>query len=600
MIGENLSRTRLTTLAAACLLTVALPAGTAMAQKVKTPAATTETAAPAPAEFTVEIPTIDAVDANVDEDTLRDIFSGNVLDNADALAGLSATSITIPEITVSYSAGEGETATAGAFTLTDIELTDVTDGIAASIAMGSAGFDSGEEGTATFGVMSASQFDIGGVLRLYGLVDTTGASTELATIYQDFTFEGGSLNTPQGDCTIGSMEAAEFKARPLNYSFADIMTLTQSMEAEGENPSPENIGQLLRVYADIFTAFESAPVTFGGFDCDVVDMEGNAVAMSVAGMSIDGFRPGFYPAFNMEGLDITVEGDGQVSIGNFDIKEMDLSGPIALVQSMPDTIDQAWLESNARGLIPAFAGMSFSDIAVDVPNTEAPDERIVASIGSFDLSLGNYINGLPSDISTEATNIVTELPADSADETVQQLIGLGVTSIDAGFKVALAWDEAANTINVEEASVTGAGLANIILSGTLTNATEALFAVDSNEAMAAGMAVALKNLHLEILDEGLSDIILASVAAEQGSNAEAMRPVFAGLAEGTIVGFLAGAAEAQKVGAAVSAFVGGQAKSLTIDLVAKQDPGLGMMDFMAAEQDPTQLIGKVTIDATAK
>ena len=39
-----------------------------------------------------------------------------------------------------------------------------------------------------------------------------------------------------------------------------------------------------------------------------------------------------------------------------------------------------------------------------------------------------------------------------------------------------------------------------------------------------------------------------------------MRPVFAGLAEGTIVGMLAGAAEAQKVGAAISSFVSGKAK----------------------------------------
>ena len=39
---------------------------------------------------------------------------------------------------------------------------------------------------------------------------------------------------------------------------------------------------------------------------------------------------------------------------------------------------------------------------------------------------------------------------------------------------------------------------------------------------------------------------------------------------------------------------------LSIDLVAKEEPGLGLMDFMAAETDPTVLLGKVTINATAK
>jgi hypothetical protein len=121
-----------------------------------------------------------------------------------------------------------------------------------------------------------------------------------------------------------------------------------------------------------------------------------------------------------------------------------------------------------------------------------------------------------------------------------------------------------------------------------------------NQQMAASMGVAVKALTLDIDDQGLSDIILTQVAAEQGGTAEQMRPVFAGLAQGTIIGMLAGAAEASKVGAAVNSFISGQAKRLTIEVTAKNEPGLGMMDFMAAETDPTTLIGKVNIDATAK
>lgn len=82
MTSETHSRKTLSAIAAACLLTVALPAGTAMAQKVNTPPPVAETVAPTPAELSVEIPTIDAVDANVDEATLRDIFSGNIAGNA--------------------------------------------------------------------------------------------------------------------------------------------------------------------------------------------------------------------------------------------------------------------------------------------------------------------------------------------------------------------------------------------------------------------------------------------------------------------------------------------------------------------------------------
>ena len=594
------SRQRLGILATACLLSVALPTGSAWAQKSKTkdaPAAQTSVASAS--DISVEIPTIDAVDSNVDEATLRAIFSGSVVDNAGALAGLTATSITIPEITLlATTTIEGEVNEA-TVTFSDLVLSDVADGTAASVSLAGMSLDAGDNGSADFGALTASSFNIGGVLGLYGLVDVAG-QTELETIYTDFSFEGGTFEAPEVSCTMGTMTAAEFKARPLNYSFGEIMALAESLEAQEDDPSPELIGAALRMYVDLFTAFESSPAEFGGFDCSGVDDEGRPLTFSIAGMSMGGMRPGLYPAISMDGLDVEVEGDGSIQVGNITIKEMDLSAPIAAIQGAPDAIDEAWFTANARALIPAFAGFSFSDVAVDVPDPEADGERIKASIGAFDLSLAEYLNGIPTDILTTASNIFIELPEDSEDEQLQQLLALGVTSIDAGFTIDASWNEADNTIAVDEVSVTGADLATVKLAGTIANATEALFGIDENEMLAAAMGVAISQLKLDVTDEGLSDIILTSVAAEQGSDPATMRPVFAGLAEGTVVGLLAGAAEAQKVGAALNAFVSGKAKYLTIEMTAKEPPGLGLADFMAAESDPTVLIGKVTIDASAK
>jgi len=71
-------------------------------------------------------------------------------------------------------------------------------------------------------------------------------------------------------------------------------------------------------------------------------------------------------------------------------------------------------------------------------------------------------------------------------------------------------------------------------------------------------------------------------------------------ARGTIIGMMAGAADAAKLGEAINTFVSGAAKTLNISIEAKTDPGLGMMDFMEAESDPTSLLGKVNISAQAK
>lgn len=600
MPTSTTSRRRLGALAAACLLSVALPTSAAWAQKSKTKEAPAveAPAVAAVSEFAVDIPTIEAVDSNVDDETLRAIFAGNVVDNAESLAGLTATSITVPEITIdATSTIDGET-TSVTVTFTDLVLSDVTDGVAASLTLAGMSFDSGEDGSGEFGGMSANNFNIAGTLGLYGLVDS--GQTELETIYTDFSFEGGTIAAPEAECTIGTMTAAEFKARPLSYSFTEIMALGEAMESEGETPSPETMGKALHMYADLLTAFESSPAEFGGFECSGVDDQDRPVNVAIASMTMGGMSPGIYPAISVEGVEIAVEGDGSISVGSASFKEMDLSGPIAVLQGAPDAVDETWLLANARALIPAFAGFSFGDVAVDVPDPETEGARITASLGAFDLTLGEYVNGIPSDILTTASNIVVDLPPDSTDPQLQQLLALGVTSVDAGFTIDASWNEADDTIAIDEVSITGADLATVLLTGTIANATEALFATDENEMMAAAMGIAIANLKVDVTDAGLSDIILTAVAAEQGGTADQMRPVFAGLAEGTIIGMLAGAAEAQKVGGAVSSFVSGQAKQLIIELTAKEAPGLGLMDFMAAESDPTVLIGKVNIDATAK
>ncbi|MBS3848017.1 hypothetical protein PSC71_17085 [Devosia sp. J2-20] len=595
MPTKTSTKRRLGAIATACLLSVALPTAPAWAQKTKTKPGTVaeaSTSQPAPS-VSVDVPTINALSANVDEATLRDILSGNLIANADALASLTATSITIPTIRISITDSLADST----IVLENIVLEDVTDGVATTASVGgmTVGSSTGTDGH--FGEMSAKTFDIGGLLRFYGVVDG-GGQTEMKTIYSDFVFAGGSFTAPDVTCTIGAATATEFKARPISMSFAEIMALSTALEQQDEAPSPEILGKLMRTYADMLTAIESSPVKFDGFDCDGTDDKGNPVNVSVAGMTMGGMSPGIYPSIDLTDMAVEVTGDGSITIGSLSFKEIDLSAPIAAIQNAPDALDDDWFEANLRALIPAFAGFSIGDVAIDIPDPETPGGRLVASIGAFDLSLGDYLNGIPTNLLTTASNLKLDLPADTSDEQLQLLMALGISSIDAGFTLDANWNEAENAIAINEVSVTGVDLATVTLAGTINNATDALFSSNENMMMAAAMGLAVGDLKLDVDDTGLSDIIMTMVAADQGSDAATMRPIFAGLAEGTVVGMLAGAAEAQKVAGAVSAFVSGKAKRLTIDVVAKQAPGLGMMDFMAAQDDPVVLLGKVNIDAS--
>ena len=589
------TRGRLPALVTACLLGVALPQSAIVAkEKVKpTPAATSQLQV----DYSVDIPTIDAVGANLSNDVLSEVLSGNVADHAEELAGLDATSISVPEITLTVTSETEEGSQETALTFTDLLLEDVADGKAARVSLGSVGMVT-DKASFDFGTMSAANLDIAGILGLYGLVESD--QTELEIIYTDLQAEGGTLEAEEVSCTIGGMTGAQFKARPLKTSFGEMMAISQAMEEDPETVDPALMGRFLKMYADILTAFETSEIRFEGMSCDGTTEEGQAMNLSVAGMTMGGMSPGVYPSISMDGFDVVVDGDGAMSLENFTVKPMDLTSTIATLEAAPEVVDEAWLEANARALIPAMEGFGFSGLDIDIPDPDAPDSRIQAKVGSFDLSLADYLNGIPTNLDMSAANIEARIPENSGDDSLEQLRALGITDIDAGFRVAAAWDEATSSIDLEEVSISGVDLASVVLAGKIANAGADLFALDPDVAMAAGMALAVKSLDLTVTDAGLFDIILAVAAADQGADPETLRPVFAGLAQGTVISMMAGAADAAKLGEAINSFVSGKAKTLVIGIEAKTDPGLGMMDFMAAEEDPTSLIGKVNISAEAK
>lgn len=610
------SRSRLAILAAAAVLSVALPT-TAWAQTKTKDAPKVQSTAPAepaetkPAEvavkssFTIDVPTIVAKDSNVSEDVLRDVFQGNLAAHADELAGLTATSITVPTVTITIATTRGTKSTSSVVTFTNMVLKDITNGKAAEWTLEGTAVDaaSGADSVvAAFDGWSAKNFDIAAALGIYGFLNKPAPSTELKTIYTDFSFDGGTMTTGSFSCTVGSVSSAEFKARPLKISFTEMMTLLENIEAEPDTPSPKLIGTIVHAYADLFTAFEYAPIISKGFSCDGTDDQDRAMSISAGGLNVNAMRPGIYPGFTLSDFDLTVEDDGQFSIGNITVKDTDLSAPLSVVASAPEEIDEDWLNANYRRLIPAFGGFSLADIAVDIPDPESEtDARIVASIGGFDLSLDKYLNGIPTAISSHLTNLIVDLPTDSSDEQIQTLVDLGVTKVDAGFGFDVAWNEADNTIVVNDFSLSGANLASMAVSGTIINATEDLFGIDNGSALMAAFGLGIRDIKVDVIDAGLSDIILASVAADQGSKPETLRPVFAGLAQGTVISVLAGATNAQSVGTAINNFISGTAKQLTLTMTAKDKAsGISFPEFLAAEEDPTVLIDKVDIEATAK
>ncbi|KKB09269.1 hypothetical protein VE26_04645 [Devosia chinhatensis] len=566
-----------------------------MSAKDKTKAGPAETAA-ADISYTVSIPTIETEQSSLSDAVLTEILSGEITEHADGLATLTADSILVPEIHVSIRSVRGEEEYVAELTFSDLVLEDVTAGIAGSVSLGGVSLAT-DEASSEFGAMSASQFNIAAMLGFYGLTPTI--SSEFQTLYTDLSLEGGAIRADDIACEIGAVSGAEFRARPLMTSPMDLLAMARALEDEPGETDADLTGQFMRVYADFLTAFETSDIVVEGLSC-TGDEDGRPMTFEIAGMTMGGMSPGIYPSVTMRGLNIQVEGDGEMSLDAATFKPMDMSAVISLLENAPEAIDDAWLEENSRLMIPAMEGFAFSGFEMDIPDPEDDAARIAASIAAFDLTLANYVNGIPTRMDMSAEGIKTTLPEDSEDETIVQLRAMGLTEIDAAFRIAGAWDEPSNTIDFEEVSISGVDLGTVAISGLIANASEDLFSLNSNLALAAGMGLALKSLDLNINDAGLSDIILTVASGEVGQDPEAMRPIMAGIAQGTVISMMAGVANAAQLGEVVNSFVSGKTKSLQIGILAKDDPGLSMLDLMQAEEDPASLIGKVDVEATTE
>jgi hypothetical protein len=567
---------------------------------------------PGTAMYTFTIPSVEVTDGNLTEDQVRDLFKIDSLDDLSKWAGITAKSLKIPEITMKYAMPAGATPGAAAIdetvTYHDLELIDVVDGVAGSTLIGSADVTAPGLMSMEFGEMSSGRFDIGAMLGLYGIGGASG-STEMKEVYSDFKFAGGTFKIGPDDasvasCTFGPAVTGRFMARPVKTTLADLeAVILRIQEAQKTDPAampaPADVKSLVSYYTDILTAFSSDPFTFDGFDCSGSDPTTKKPFKVASGaINVGGFEPGVYPNISLSDFSVDAD-DGMVKFGNLTWKKMDLNGPIEALNAA-ETLDQAWFMANWRKLIPAMDGLSISDVTFDIPGEGASAPRSKGTAGLFDITLGKYINGLPSEIAVALDDATLPLPPElSAGPAAAEIAARNITQINSDTHLKLHWDEASNTIVVDELLSDADQFFRINVTGTIGNATPALFSSNETEAMQAGMGLTVKDLKIDLEDRGFYGMVLAISASQGGQPMQATRTALSGMVQGMTLAILGSDETSLKAVGELGKFLSGANSKVSITLTAKDGAGLSLADLSALEKDPTVLAGKVDVTAVA-
>ena len=585
--------------------------------------------------YAVTVPTVEIVDGNITEADVRALFSADPTAALINLGQLDATSLRIPEITVTsaFPSESGEQAVVT--TYRGLALNDVQDGIAANAELEASTVvvtgqnETGEpiDFTVTMDATSAENFNLGRLLAFYGLGDTPEAEAEtFSVIYDNFVMNGAGLMVDGFTCSVGKASAAEFSARPLRTNLVEIQTLSAELEEAGEDtpPDPATVRKFVDFYVDILTAYRSAPVLVEGFQCEGTADEGQALTIASGPLQMGAFEPGQYPAFSMDAFDLATDDGSFIRIGNFTFKKTDLTKSIAAIENHEGDFTEEWFEANWRELIPAFEGLSFSDVSFDFPappdditemtgdateddgaaesdSAAAPAEmRIASSFDTLDFTFGNYINAIPAAIGFDLSGLVVELPDDAEPGSpIPMLKAQGFDTINLSLGAGMQWNEADNTITVDRILVDVEKLGRIAISGTLGNATVDLFSDDDATALTAATAMTLKDLRIQLDDSGMMDLAIAAGAADSQQPEAVFRTTMTGMAQGLTLAVLGNSEEALVAVQALGQFLAGAEPDLDLQLSAIDPAGLSLEDLAKAGEDPTALNGKITVKATA-
>lgn len=549
--------------------------------------------------FRLSVPVIEATDSSFDEADFRALFSADFTSAAGELASLDAASIRIPTLTITYDtpdgSGESQSAT---ITYSDFELTDIADGVAQSASIGKSVMETEGPAVFTMGRMTTGLLDLGGTVGLYGLGGEP-QSNEIRPLYEDFHLEGMTLTSDPLTCEIGPASAERFSARPIAGSFDELLAVSaelEAAEASGKAPSPEAIAKIVEFYADFFTAIEATPVIVDGMSCEGHDPDGKAVRLSSGPMTVGGFAPGIYPALGVDDFRMEIVDDGWMEFANFTWKQMDLNGPLDALLDAKDSLTPAWFEANWRKLIPAIEGFALAGFAMDIPDPETQGARLRANIGTLDVALADYVNGIPSEILAKGSGIEVPVP-EGADG--MQLRAIGVDKLLIDYDLSARWEESTKTIAVDAFSLASANLGGLSLKGTIANAGPELFSADPDVATAAATGLTVTELTIQVENAGLAPLLIAMGAAEESMPPEAFHKALVGLARALPLSTLGGTPDAMQLSDALGEFLEG-APTLTLTLTAIDPAGIGLADLMAAQDNPMLLKDKVTIAAATE
>ncbi len=510
---------------------------------------------------------------NLDGASLSDAALAHIFDRAapqplaTRLGQLSATAITIPELTVETKFGAAKQS----FIYREIALTSVVDGKAAAASAAGASFSlsNGERGDVegAYGPMAAKNLDLVLGARIVAEAREEAAAPKLP-LYDSLSIEGFHLGGPHFGLDVKNLTAAAAKGRP------------QAAEPGNGRPSSSDAKeQSFRV----LDSFEIDDVAASGIRIDL-----NKDGEAAASLTIERARTPRLDGFRIEAVDgqnLALQRPfGRIVAESASFRGLDLAA-IASAGHASERLADAK---------PGFEEIVLTRLSGE---NDEPVEDQSRAASSFKIDrLG--VKSLPPQTGS-ATGLDVAMdhftyPLSGAGP-FGNLAALGYSTLDLSSRLSVVWTESTGELAIKDFTLDGAGMGSLRITGLVGNVTQNLASDDDEVAAAAARNILVKKLDIHLENAGLFDRSLAAQAKKQNKSVDEARQSDLMAASFVLPSLLGNEPSARLIGSELAKFI---AEPKNFSLVAQSREGFGLADLELVKT-PRALLKKIEVSASA-
>ncbi|OYU50027.1 MAG: hypothetical protein CFE31_00205 [Rhizobiales bacterium PAR1] len=483
------------------------------------------------------------------------------------------------------------------------------------------------------GKLSMETIDLAGLFRWMGTSDPTGKAP-MKVLHGRYDLESMDIKMEDATVHIGRMTAAGFKARLAKQAPSDIIDI--AVESSIKSEDSDNGMKMLSYFLNVYPSFE-----FGGGEVEGARVVAKDKATGVTfngGMGKITFAGGAAPLFSVSDIVFKASDPAGKEDGGFSIKKVAQQGDIYALMMLgmkevftaaPDAkgakksaeaqraeaaLRQSVTEA-AKGLTIKDFGFKLEGIDADFPpakdtaaksgnakagGKEAPaGDRVKLKLASFDATIASFVNLSPTRVDFVLSNLAVPLPSKSTDPGVASLKAFGIDTVDLSARIKATWDEGKSRFMIDDIMADMGKFGKVSLKGELGGIQRPLFENPVQNWPVTLMGGNVQSVTIDLENKGGFEKVLAQAAADQKKTPEQFKLEMSGMAPMILGSVMGGHADAAALSDAVAKFIRTPGK-LHVKASANVPTGVTMMDFAAAQSNPTVLLQKLKFEASAK